>query len=451
VGPLRWRAPQPVAPWSGVRDALAFGPDVPQPPFGATRAPRQDEDALYLNVWTPAVAPTKPLPVLVWIFGGGFMGGSGADPVYDGARLADEGAVVVTINYRCGLFGFLAHPALAAESEHGVSGNHGLLDQLAALRWVQANIACFGGDPGRVTAFGFSAGSASIALLLTSPHARGLFHRAILQSPGAGRPLATLEQAQQAGLAALGPELPALRSLSTAEVLARTGLLSPKVRALTRPRVLRPIQDGWLLPHDERTAWREGHVQRMPLLVGSNVDEGTVLTQAWQVDSVEAWRAQVADNFAGMAAEAQALYPAATDAQARAAVVAMFADTQFNFGTRMLARGMARMEPRTWKYLFVRKRPGQADGPHHGAEVGHVFGNLGAEGLPFDADDEALSQTVRRAWVAFARNGQPGVPGWAPYRVAEDNHLALGERLAPEGGWRREQLDLIERYYERRA
>ncbi|MGV3571972.1 MAG: carboxylesterase/lipase family protein [Ramlibacter sp.] len=446
VGPLRWRPPQALQPWGGVRDALAFAPDVPQPPLPFSRAPGQDEDSLYLNVWTPAVRPAAPLPVLVWIYGGGFMGGSGADPCYDGQRLAEEGAVVVTVNYRCGLFGFLAHPALSSESADGVSGNYGLLDQLAALRWVRDNIAAFGGDPGCVTAFGFSAGSASIALLLTSPLAEGLFHRAILQSPGAGRPLATLAQAEQAGLA-LGDDLAALRALPTREVLARTGLLAPKVRALTRPRVLRPIHDGWLLPHDERAALRAGRLHRMPLLVGSNVDEGTLLTQAWQVATLDACRAQVEGNFGSLAAEAASLYPAASDAQARDAVAAMFADTQFQYGTRLLARAMAPLEPRTWKYLFTRRRPGAADGPHHGAEVGHVFGNLGCDGQPFDEVDEQLSRTMRRAWVAFAKDGDPGVKGWEAYRPADDNHLVLGDRVEAGSGWRGAQLDFIERYY----
>ncbi|HET8748475.1 MAG TPA: carboxylesterase family protein [Ramlibacter sp.] len=455
VGTLRWRAPQPARPWEGVRDALAFGPDFPQAANNRLRAPRQDEDCLYLNVWTPAPDPQAKLPVLVWIHGGGFTGGSGSDLRSDGELLAAEGAVVVTLNYRSGLFGFLAHSALSREAREGVSGNYGLLDQLAALAWVRANIAAFGGDPARVTAFGVSAGSASISLLLAAPRAQGAFDRAILHSPGAGRPLATLEEAERAGTR-LGADLEALRALPAGEVLARTALLNPAVRGLTTPRVLRPIRDGWLLPQDERPAFQAGRMHRMPLIVGSNADEGTLLTRSWPVDTLAAYRAQVEANFGAAAVEAAALYPAQADGDARAAVAAMFADTQFNYGTRLLAQCMAAREPRTFKYLFERRRPHQADGPHHGEEVAHAFGNVDAappgEQADFDAVDEALSRTMRRYWVGFAASGDPngsGLPRWDAYRPGDDNHLVLGDAVKPGAGWRRAQLDFLERYYAR--
>jgi para-nitrobenzyl esterase len=450
VGPLRWRPPRPATPWQGVRDALAFGADFPQAPDPHFRSTEQNEDCLFLNVWTPAADADAKLPVLVWFFGGGFATGSGSDDHYDGARLAAEGAVVVTVNYRCGLFGFLAHPALSAESEHGVSGNYGLLDQLAALAWVRENVAAFGGDPSRVTAFGFSAGSASISLLLTAPAAAGLFQRAILQSPGAARPLASLQDAERAGRT-LGDDLAVLRALPAREVLARTSLLTPAVRGLTTPRVLRPIRDGWLLREDERTAFRAGRIHAMPLIVGSNADEGTVLTRSWPVDDVAAWRRQVEANFGTAAAQAAALYPVANDAQARGAIAALFADTQFNYGTRLLARTMAPREPRTWKYLFTRRRPAQSDGPHHGGEVGHVFGTL-ATSAPgaHDTVDEALSRTLRKAWVAFAATGDPntsGMPQWDAYDPADDNHLAFGDTVQLGAGWRRRQLDFLDGYF----
>lgn len=452
VGPLRWRPPQPVTAWPGVRDALAFGPDVPQPDNPWSRAPRQDEDCLYLNVWTPTLDPAGKLPVLVWLHGGGFTGGSGAEQYCDGARLASEGAVVVTLNYRCGLFGFLAHPALSAESPERVSGNYGLLDQLAALQWVRTNIAAFGGDTGRITAFGMSAGSASLSLLLASPRARGSFDRAILQSPGAARPLASLDQAEQAGRS-LGDDLAALRALPAQELLAKTGLLQPAVRGLTTPRVLRPIRDGWLLPEDERPAFQAGRMHAMPLIVGSNTDEGTLLTRTWPVDTVAAWRQLVEANFGASAQQAMALYPAPTDADARAAVAAMFADTQFNYGTRLLAQCMAKREPRTFKYLFTRRRPRQQDGPHHGDETAHAFGNHAAAAAgataDFDAQDDALSSTMRRAWIAFAGSGDPntdGVPRWDAYDPAQDNHLVLDAAVRAGAGWRRAQLDFLERF-----
>lgn len=442
VGALRWRPPQPPRSWSGVRDALVFGPDVPQPADADLRAPRQDEDGLYLNVWTPRAESGARLPVLVWLPGGGFLGGSGSNRHNDGAALAAHGAVVVTVNYRCGLFGFLAHPELSRESEHGVSGNYGLLDQLAALEWVRDNIDAFGGDPGCVTLFGMSAGGASISLLLTAPRARGLFHRAILQSPGAGRTLATLAQAEQAG-EALGADLQALRALPWPELLARTSLLTPKVRGLTTPRVLRPICDGWLLPHQERDALRQGRLQAMPMIVGTNADEGTLLTRAWGVDSVAAWREQVDANFGAMAEEAAAVYPAHDDGEARARVAQMFADTQFNYGARLLARAMAPLEPRTFKYLFLRRRPQAVDGPHHGDETAYAFGNV-------EAEEQELARKMGRYWMRFAATGDPneaGLSRWDSYRSNDDNHLVLDAAISAGAAWRRPQLDFIDRFY----
>jgi para-nitrobenzyl esterase len=237
-------------------------------------------------------------------------------------------------------------------------------------------------------------------------------------------------------------------------VLARTSVLNPAVRGLTTPRVLRPIRDGWLLPEDERPAFRAGRMDAMPLIAGSNTDEGTLLTRTWPVDTLAAYRQQVDANFGPAAAEAMALYPAQGDADARAAVAAMFADTQFNYGTRLLAQCMARLEPRTFKYLFERRRPNQQGGPHHGEEVAHAFGNHDqappGESASFDAVDEALSATMRKAWVAFAAKGDPntaGVPRWEAYRPADDNHLSLGDTVRPGAGWRRAQLDFLERFY----
>ncbi len=453
AGALRWRAPQPASAWAGVRLAHAFGPDFPQAPLAASRAPTQSEDCLMLNIWSPLEAANSPRPVMVWLHGGGFTGGSGADARCEGTRLAQHGVVVVTFNYRSGLFGFLAHPGLRAESEHGVSGNYGLLDQLALLRWVRDNIAGFGGDPSRVTVFGVSAGSASIALLLTSPLALGLFHQAIAHSPGTARPLASLQDAELAG-ATLGDDIAALRALSASEILALTPRLAPKVRGLTTPRVLRPIRDGWLLPEDERPVFKQGRLRAMPLIVGTNRDEGSLLTAAWPMRTRAEHRQLIAANFAGATQQALALYPAATDADVRASVAAMFGDTQFNYGARLLAQAMSRVEPRTWRYLFTRRRPGQLDGPHHGDEVAHVFGNLavgrGSEAAAFDARDEELSAALRRAWVAFAMHGDPNAPGsasWSRFTQSGDGHLEFGDAIQSGSAWRREQLDFLDRFY----
>jgi para-nitrobenzyl esterase len=223
-------------------------------------------------------------------------------------------------------------------------------------------------------------------------------------------------------------------------------LLSPQVRGLTKPRVLRPIRDGWLLPEDERPVFQSGRLHAMPLIVGSNTDEGTLLTQAWPVDTLAGYRDLVAANFGIAAEEAMALYPARSDGEVRAAVAALFADTQFNYGTRLLAQGMAAVEPRTWKYLFTRRRRGRVDGPDHGDEVPHVFATLDAA-WPHDENDLVLSRVMRKAWVRFAETGNPQVPQWEPYRSEADNHLVLGDRVEPGSGWRRPQLDFLERLF----
>ena len=458
VGALRWRGPQAAAPWSGVRDALEFGPDLPQVPNPRLRAASQSEDCLYLNVWAPAGAAPASLPVMVWVHGGGFERGSGSDLASDGAAMAAQGVVVVNFNYRAGLFGFLAHPSLSKESAHGVSGNYGLLDQIAAFHWVRDNIAAFGGDPQRVTAFGVSAGSASIALLLASPMGKGLFQQAILHSPGAARPLATLAEAEQAALA-LGDDIATLRALSAEELLSKTSLLSPKVRGLTTPRVLRPIRDGWLLPEDERPVLKSGRIHAMPLIVGSNADEGSLLTKTWPADNLAQYTSLVQTNFGDAADEAMRIYPATADGEARPRVGEMFADTQFNYGTRLLADAMAKKEPRTWRYLFLRRRPNQTDGPHHGEEViiSHVFGTYAdaapGESADHDSVDERVSGAMMNAWVAFARRSDPngaGLPHWAPYDTAQESYMAFGDATAAARGWRKEPLDFLDRFYDAR-
>ena len=451
VGALRWRPPQAALAWSGVRDAGAFSPDTVQAGNGHLRGGSQSEDALTINVWAPLEPPSLGLPVMVWFHGGGFTGGSGSDQRSDGAVLAQGGVVVVSFNYRSGVFGFLAHPELRQESPHGAAGNYGLLDQLLALRWVRDHIRCFGGDPERVTVFGVSAGSASISLLLTAPQARGLFQQAILHSPGAGRPLAHLDEAADAG-ARLGLTLAQLRALPAKEVLALTARLNPAVRGLTSPRVLRPIEDGWLIPEQERAALLAGRHAVMPLIVGSNLDEGSLLTRNWPIDDLPGYRELMRANFGESSEQAQVHYRAAHDSQARAAVAAAFADTQFNLGVRLLARAMVAQTPAVWRYLFTRRRPGQSDGPHHADEVPYVFGTLQQTwGDAVDTDDVELSARMRAAWIAFARWGRPDHPGpsatpWPAYERPTDPHLIWDAAPQPGRQWRQAALDFLDAY-----
>lgn len=457
VGPLRWRPPEPCAPWTGVRDATRWSSDCPQTGGVGSRAPGQSEDCLYLNIWTPVGAKPGLLPVMVWIHGGSFVAGSGSEARLDGAALARDGVVVVSINYRVGLFGFLAHPQLTAESAHGSSGNYGLMDQAMALRWVRANIAAFGGDPARVTAFGVSAGSASISLLLVSALGRGLFDRAILQSPGAARRLASLAGAEAAG-SRLGDDIDALRRLDGREVLARTSLLAPAVRGLTTPRVLRPIRDGWVIREDERPAFKAGRLHAMPILVGTNLDEGTEATANWPIATVAQYHELLQASFGSAWPEALRLYPAASENEVRERVADLFGDTQFNYGARLLAQSMVRRGAPAWRYLFTRRRAHRGDGPHHGQEVHYVFGNLDAPypgELPrHDAVDDALSLAMRRAWVEFARSGDPngpGAPAWTFCDPSADSALEFGDAVTPRAGWRRAQLDFLDAFFEEPA
>ncbi len=459
VGALRWRPPQPCARWAGARPALQYGADFPQAANRVRHAPGMSEDCLFLNVWSPVTAPAagRPgLPVMVWLHGGGFVGGSGADARTEGQHLAARGVVVVSFNYRSGLFGWLAHPALSEEAQRldGVrtSGNYGLLDQMAALRWVQRNVAAFGGDPGRVTTFGVSAGSASIALLLTLAQAEGLFHQAILHSPGTARPLAGLAQAEATGLT-LGDDLDALRALDGFSLFSRTGHVNPAVRGLTTPRVLRPIRDGHLVEEDERAVFLAARQRRMPVIVGTNADEGSLLTSGWPVATAAEARALIEANFPRAVQEALAFYGAADDAQARACIARAFGDTQFNDGARLLLRTMSRVEPRSFGYRFTRRRPGCGDGPHHGDEAAYVFGHLGvgrtAEPEPFDATDTAVSEALARAWVAFAAHGDPngeGLPPWPAYALADERWLEFGDGFAPVANPHTARLDFLDRY-----
>ncbi|MDQ8729945.1 carboxylesterase family protein [Bradyrhizobium sp. LHD-71] len=451
TGDLRWRPPQPAASWKGVRSAQTFGADPPQAPTTRTRAERMDENCLTLNVWTPARRTSNKLPVMVWLYGGSFVAGSASDPRCDGERFARKGVVVVSINYRIGVLGFLAHSALTAESEHGSSGNYGLLDTLAAMAWIKRNIDAFGGDPNRVTLFGVSAGGALISLLLTSGLSRGLFQQTIQQSPGAFRPLATLQEAEAAGRK-LGEDITALRRMSSEEILAKTPLLVPKQRGLTTPRVLRPIRDGWVIRSDERDAYGRGDILPLPSIVGTNADEGRKLTAAWDVTSSEALDRLIDESFGRSAQRARELYVGNTTQDARVIVAAMFADTQFNDGARGVARGLTAKGAPVYRYLLRRQRPGCGP-PNHGDDVPYVFASLAAasklDAAPYDAVDEQLAETIQDAWVRFAGTGNPNggdLPHW-PVNDADERYLELDDEIRVGQGWRTPYLDFLDAYF----
>ena len=443
VGDLRWRAPGEAPSWEGVREATRYGASCmqmhPAPQFGPytpefVDTPEPSEDCLFLNVWAPADA--DDLPVLVWIHGGGFLGGSGAVPIYDGTNLADAGVVVVTINYRVGPLGFLAHPALSAESGEGISGNYGLLDQVAALEWVRDNVAEFGGDPDMVTIAGQSAGAVAVNNLVMSPLASGLFHRAAAQSgSGMGVGAKTLAEGEAEGLA-WGDFLNAttadeLRALDAETIQAAVYMPIADVPA-DLPRVrFRPVTDGHVLLHSEEEAGQPP-VNDVPLLTGFTADENG----AMHATDVAGFTAFVNERFGASAPAILALYPHANDAEAAESGRLLARDIAM---TSLVGWTNARSRVTTqpvWRYLFAQDVPVQ-DGPgfgaFHTAEVPYLFGNLDTALRPYTDEDRAVSARVQRYWLAFARTGDPnqdGLPAWA--RVAGEGSDVL--RIGAETG-----------------
>ena len=376
VGTLRWREPQAPAPWTDKRDATRFGNDCAQLPWFVSSGQPFSEDCLFINVWTPERARAARRPVLVWIYGGAFRGGSSAYAMYDGTALAREGVVVVSFNYRVGIFGFFAHPGLSAESAQHASGNYGLLDQLAALRWVRDNIASFGGDPNQVTVFGESAGAASIALLMTSPLAKGLFKGAIMQSPVL--PVLPTQVAAEAAGAKLGTDIAALRAMSTDELLAHTDDFYATDPA-TLVSVPTPTLDGYVLPRQPRVAFRDGDVNRdVGVIVGYNADEGRMFIEPGQVKSVADYESWLRQGFGPHAAGILAANPATTTAEAAAAMSHVLGDSMFASAARRVARGNSVHNPRTFSYVFTRSMGGVPPVPTHAEELPFVFGTFEA-------------------------------------------------------------------------
>ena len=429
IGELRWKPPQPAARWQGVRAATRFRPQCMQARVFADMAFRNEgtsEDCLYLNVWTPTPSTSAQLPVLVYIFGGGFMAGDGSEPRYDGENVAREGVVVVTMSYRLGVFGFFAHPELSSESPHRASGNYGYMDQVAALKWVHANIAAFGGDPARVTIAGESAGSASVSALMASPMAQGLFAAAIGESGAVlGRTSSSLANAEQTGVtfanAAGAPSLARLRSLSAHELLT----LSTDVGM---PRFL-PIVDGAFFPESPETIYAVGKQAQVPLLAGWNSEESSGRTVVPD-PTPELFAAALDRIFGARASEALAAY-GGTDAKDVARAATDLASDQFiAYGTWKWLDEHSRTGQPVYRYYFSRARPPLAipatdptaapaspwasipRGAPHSTEIEYALGNLSRNAVyAWMADDQKVSATMMGYFVNFIKTRSPNGPG----------------------------------------
>ena len=442
VGGLRWRSPQPVVPWQGVLETTHFASAClqPLPPPGSfyqkeffQTSERQSEDCLYLNVYVPAHANTDHLPVMVWFHGGGFNQGSGSLPSFDGDTLARNGVILVTINYRLGPLGFLALAELDAESPDHVSGNYGLLDMAAALRWVHANAASFGGDAGNVTIFGQSAGALGVGAMMASPLAHDLFRRAIVESDpmfGMNDPTQTLSQSEQGG----AKYMDALKVHTVAELRMISGLELVRVMGTNWVGFgLRPNVDGQVLPHDLPEIIATGHGNGEAVLIGTNFDEGTELLQATTPEGLAALARR---RFGAQGDAIAAIYhgtdgPSATSAQDR-----MQSDYLLAASAReaqvLAARGMP-----AYVYRFTRLAPGSdpiAVGAFHSAELAYVFGTQASIDRPWQPRDRELSQQMQHYWTNFAKTGDPngaGLPAWPRFEATHEGVMELGDATRP--------------------
>lgn len=460
VGELRWAAPREPAGWTGIRDAAAHGPACPQ--TGPLEADTS-EDCLTLNVWAPTAASADKRPVMVWIHGGGFNFGASSQPEYDGATLARQGVVVVTLNYRLGPLGFFPHRRLAGEPGPAASGNFGLLDQIAALTWVRRNIAMFGGDPGNVTLFGQSAGSRSVSLLTLGPLGEGLFHRAIAQSGGpiiGSEYLTPAFDGDRAAAAAMSDRLAAglgcdgavdalscLRARTAMEVVkaadCRTGLFDDGL-------FFAPVFDGTVLPRDPVAAVQDGSRPRVPMIVGSTGNEGTTYLRGVTGLTRGSYRAFMAVRFGAGADRALAVFPAAGDDDVRRAIDRFITVAVNAQPARFMARSAERAGGKAYLYRFTR-RPNTARarelGAFHGVDLAYVFGNMtGSDG--YTDLDRALARQVMAYWVNFARTGDPngpGLPEWPVYRAATDENLDFSDAIRRESGLFRAESDFIDR------
>lgn len=485
VGDLRFRPPAPAEHWKGMREASAFGPMCPQHlPQGSVDP--VSEDCLTANIWTPASNKREKLPVYVWIYGGGFSQGSAANPQFDGEMLARKGIVVVTFNYRLGPLGFLATPELSRESPHRSSGNYGLLDSVALLRWVKANISAFGGDPRRVTIGGQSAGAGTVGFLVMSPLAKGLFSQAIAQShvrhPGdtelrylstSWRSKDSAEKAGAAYAAARGGRTPAeLRKMPWQELLQGSDASDESVDTGTtaKPPLFRPVIDGWVLPTNYSDTFATGRQNAVNYLAGNNRDEtGAVPDTAFAQlranppalrggmpptnVTLAGYRGWAERRFGPIAPEFLRLYPASSDEQAALMSNQAARDNSRVSSFLWVGEWRRHVTKPVFTYAWSHAQPGPAApmrGAFHGSEIPYVLGNLGKVDLPWSDGDRQIAETMSSYWANYIKTGNPngsGLPVWPVWDAARPEVMELGDRFGPIPVATPERLDFWRRFF----
>src|SRR5579871_6495275 len=453
VGDLRWKAPQPVVPWQGVKAADHFSAVCMQPATETEgNAWREglvpmSEDCLYINVWTPAQSPGAKLPVMVFIHGGGNVRGAASENQYDGAYLAKKGVVFVSFNYRMNVFGFLAHPDLTKESEHHSSGNYALLDQIAALKWIQKNIASFGGDPSTVMIFGHSAGASNVNALMASPLGKGLFERVLAQSGNSLNTRTTLSEAEKNGekfaQGAGASSIAALRQKSAEEILK-----APRGQ-------MGPVIDGWVLPEDVRSIFASGKQIDVPLIIGSVADDtpgpGPAATTAAEA------QAAAKRTYRDKADTYLKFYPADTDAQVAASAHA-FRTNSALAGARTWARLQTQSgKSKVYWYYFTHVSPmpdglmwggrtALSWGAYHGSEIVYVFNAFPLQDWAWRPMDIKLGDVVSTMWTNFVKTGSPngaGVPEWPSYDAKSDVLMEFGDTPKAHTAPYKDKLDFI--------
>lgn len=451
VGDLRWKAPAPVISWSGVKECTKFGPSPMQgkptpfmvytPEFLIPEEPIS-EDCLHLNVWTPAKTPAEKRPVLVWIYGGGFSSGGSACPIYDGEALAQKGVVLVSINYRVGVMGFFAHPELSKENSNNASGNYGLLDQIAALKWVQSNISAFGGDPSNVTIAGQSAGSMGVNCLVASPLAKGLFSKAIAESGSNMVSKGLIRTSDLHGSEVNGKQSAEAAGFSNVADLRKAS--AQEIQQKIKGR-FSPVIDGYVLPQPITEIFAGNKQNDVVLLTGWNEDE-----RFSQLTSMEEFRKQVESKYLTNAEKIFKFYPSSSEAESIESQKALGRDETFGISNYAWAKIQSRGTKKVYLYNFLRKPPAEADfvkyGAFHTAEVPYAFNTLQYFNRPLQKADFALADLMSSYWTNFAKTGDPngkGLPAWPAFDETKAMVMMLDEKSSAKPFPRREAMDTL--------